>query len=127
MHHISNFKNNAAVIEYLAPVAVEEETKEPSVPTMVQEETKEEEPWLLTINQCFRVNDKGLLAKGESKAYTKETILRDLAEKIGAGNRLEKIDLSIMECNSYALTQLWTAFSTKIIDTGLKELTLFLM
>jgi len=65
MHHISNFKNNAAVIEYLAPVAVEEETKEPSVPTMVQEETKEEEAWLLTNINSFTVNGKDLLRSDE--------------------------------------------------------------
>ena len=89
-----------------------------------QEESREEKPWLFKCSLSFNVNNQILLPRDESKAYTREIFLRDLADKVGEGKCIVRIYMQRMECDSYSFPYLWTALSNNIIDTGLKVLTL---
>ena len=65
-----------------------------------------------------------MLAMGESKAYTREIFLKDLADKVGAGKCIESITMWGLNCSSYGFPHLWSALSNNIVDTGLKTLVL---
>lgn len=73
------------------------------------------------------MNDKRLMPDGESKEWTKVSILKALADEIGAGKCINQIYIVSLDCDSNAIEHMWTAFMKKVSKKGLEALTMTLM
>ena len=89
-----------------------------------QEETKEQS-WTLKVNRALAVNsNKILMSGGESKEWTTESFSQLVTDKVGEGNRIQKINADRAECNSHAASQMLGVLLSRVSDTGILELTL---
>lgn len=61
---------------------------------------------------------------GESKEWTKATILKAMRDEIGAGKSIDQIYIASLDCDNNAIEHMWTAFLTRVSKKGLKALTM---